>query len=136
VRTMKGTTTYNFTAQGVPPTAAGMNFSIVTIPPPNYVVAISNNWTCGLFSDNFDGTFSGLNDTHAEGRYEFAYDVARNYNRLNYIEWVDLDTNDTIGAMFSSQYEIPCVYKMVTISSKTKKVDTCTVDNSSDPQCQ
>jgi hypothetical protein len=136
VRTMKGTTTYNFTAQGTPPSAAGMNFSIVTIPPPNYVVAISNFWSCGFFEDNNDGTFFDPNNPNIIGRYEFEYDVAKNYNRLNYIEWVNTETHDTTAAMFSSQYEIPCVYKMVTISSRTKKVDTCTVDNSFDPQCQ
>jgi hypothetical protein len=136
VRTMKGTTTYNFTTQGAPPTAAGMNFSIVTIPPPNYVVAISNFWTCGFFEDKNDGTFIDPNNPNITGRYEFEYDVAKNYNRLNYIEWINTVTKDTTAAMFSSQYEIPCVYKMVTISSKTKKVDTCTVDNSFDPECQ
>ena len=139
VRTMKGTATYNFTAQGPPQTAPGMNFSIVSIPPPAYVAGISNNWSCGLFSDNGDGTFSDLNNPDIIGRFEYEYDVARNYNRLNYIEWINTATQDTIGAMFSSEFATPCIYKMVTISSKTKIVDTCIFDfgsNFPDSGCQ
>ena len=116
-----------------------MNFSIVSIPPPAYVAGISNNWSCGLFSDNGDGTFSDLNNPDIIGRFEYEYDVARNYNRLNYIEWINTATQDTIGAMFSSEFATPCIYKMVTISSKTKIVDTCIFDfgsNFPDSGCQ
>ncbi|UPK69134.1 hypothetical protein [Chitinophaga filiformis] len=145
VKTVKGTSTINFQVSGPPPAGpASVNFSIITIPPPNYVPGISNNWSCGLFSlqdgNNFvdlntdDGTFN----YDVTGSYEYHFDKNKDYNDLNYIEFTNKTTGETFAGQFSSPTANPCVLKMVLISSKTGTISTCTFDrrsNEPDLQC-
>ncbi|PSL25453.1 IPT/TIG domain-containing protein [Chitinophaga ginsengisoli] len=135
VATVKGTSTLNFQVSGAPPAGpASVNFSIIAIPPPNYVPTISNDWTCGLFSkqdgNNFvdlktdDGTFN----YDVTGTYEYHFNTTKDYNDLNYIEFTNKKTGETFAGQFSSSSANPCVLKMVLISSKTGLVSTCTFD--------
>jgi len=157
VRTIKGNATFSFQVLGPPPSPAGVNFSIVAIPPPSYIPSISNDWSCGLFSDFFNGD-SHKNDNGAShsadfvdlnsgndndgynttGHYEYTYDVNKKYNIKNYIEIIYHQQKDTLVGMFSSKFANPCVLTMVLISSKTGTVSTCTFNrrlNDANLQC-
>ena len=145
VKTVKGTSTLNFQVSGPPPGGpASVNFSIIAIPPPNYVPGISNNWTCGLFSQN-GNTFVDLNTDDGSfnydvtGIFEYHFDKDKDYNDLNYIEFTNKTTGETFAGQFSSTVADPCVLKMVLISSKTGTVSTCTFDrkaNDPDVVCE
>lgn len=154
VRTTKGITTLAFQVLGPPPGGAPVvDFSTVTIPPPDYVASISNDWKLGLLSSqSFDqtthtGTFinpntdtSGNNTEFAiTGRYEYYFDKALNYNTKNYIEIINHSLGDTLAGQFSSKFANPCVLQMVLISSKTGHVVYNTFDvrkNFPDTQCE
>lgn len=141
VKTVKGTSNLNFQVSGPPPGGpANVNFSIVTIPPPNYVPGISNNWSCGLFSQQDGNTFVDLNtddgtfNYDVTGSFEYHFDKDNDYNDLNYVEFTNKITGETFAGHFSSTSANPCVLKMVLISSKTGKISTCTFDRrSNDP---
>jgi len=145
IKTKKGTSSINFQVQGPPPNGVTpVNFSIVNIPPPNYVQNISNDWSCGLFSDQGDHTFvnlnsgDGNNSFNVTGRFEYHFDKTNNYNNLNYVEFTDKITGETLAGQFSSTSDNPCILKMVLISSKTGKISYCTFDlksNFPDIQC-
>jgi hypothetical protein len=131
---LKGTATISFQVQGPPPGGpATLDFSIVDIPPPAYVPAISNNWTCGLFSIETDSTFVDLNsDPEFDQTYtingKFEYDFKDDYNNLNYIEFTNTETGETFAGQFSSSSGTPCILKMILISSKTGTLSECTFD--------
>ena len=142
IRTKKGISSVNFQVQGPPPNGiVPPNFSIVTIPPPNYVPGISNLWSCGLFSDQGDHTFVDLNSTYFDnegnemhnvtGKYEYNFDSAKNYNNQNYVEFTNKETGEIFAGQFSSEFDNPCILKMVLISSKTGQISTCTFDRRS-----
>lgn len=152
VKTVKGEATISFQVLGPPPGgAAAVNFSIVSVPPANYIPSISNQWSCYLLSTFYDNnshtnTFVGLGtDNNGDenynitGMYEYNFDVPANYNRNNYVEIIDHAAGDTLAGQFSSQFANPCVLKMVLISSKTGIVSTCTFDrrsNDASLQCE
>ncbi|SHM01145.1 IPT/TIG domain-containing protein [Chitinophaga sp. CF418] len=144
VKTVKGMSTLNFQVSGPPPGGpASVNFSIIAIPPPNYVPAISNNWTCGLFSKQDGNNFVDLNtddgtfNYDVTGTYEYHFNANKDYNDLNYIEFTNKKTGETFAGQFSSSTANPCVLKMVLISSKTGTISTCTFDRrSNDPNLQ
>lgn len=142
VKTVKGEEELDFQVLGASPTGpASANFSIVDVPPPNYVPTISNDWTCGLFSGNQDSTFVDLDSDSEDGdenfkitgRYEYNFDDARNYNQLNYVEFTNKETGEVFAGQFSATSDNPCILKMVLISSKTGTVSTCTFDRTIDP---
>jgi hypothetical protein len=145
VTTLKGTSTLNFQVSGAPPAGpASVNFSIIAIPPPNYVPTISNNWSCGLFSKQDGNNFVDLNtddgtfNYDVTGTYEYHFNTGKDYNDLNYIEFTNKKTGETFAGQFSSSSANPCVLKMVLISSKTGTISTCTFDrrsNEPDLQC-
>lgn len=146
IRTKKGISSSNFQVLGPPPGGViPVNFSVVTIPPPNYVQAISNQWSCGLFSEQQgDRTFVDLNTNdgndsfNVTGRYEYHFDKTKSYNNLNYVEFTNKETGETLAGQFSSKYANPCILEMVLISSKTGKISYCTFDrrsNEPDLQC-
>lgn len=139
IRTTKGTSTIDFQVQGPPPAGANpVSFSIVNIPPPNYVPTISNNWSCGFFSQRDDNAFVDINtddgneNFNVEGRYEYSFDKVKNYNALNYVEFTNKETGETFAGHFSSQKENPCILNMVLISSKTGTISTCTFNRRKD----
>ena len=152
VKTAKGETTTSFQVLGPPPGgAAAVNFSIVSVPPANYVPSISNQWSCYLLSTFYNNsshtnTFVGLGtDNNGDenynitGMYEYNLELAANYNRNNYVEIIDHAAGDTLAGQFSSQFANPCILKMVLISSKTGLVTTCIFDrrdNDSSLQCE
>jgi hypothetical protein len=134
--TVKGTSTTSFQVSGPPPApGAAVNFSIVNIPPPNYIPNISNQWGCGLFSainasmflvnPNFDGVTP---TSTIAGKYKYHYNQAQNYNDENYIEYTDSVNKETFAGMFSSKTAHPCILSMILISSKTGTVSNCTFD--------
>ncbi|MCF6403778.1 hypothetical protein L3C95_12880 [Chitinophaga filiformis] len=145
VATVKGTSTLNFQVSGPPPSGpASVNFSIINIPPPNYVPTISNNWSCGLFSQTDGNNFVDLNtddgtfNYDVTGTFEYHFDKDKDYNDLNYVEFTNKTTGETFAGQFSATTANPCVLKMVLISSKTGTVSTCTFDrkaNNPDEQC-
>lgn len=135
VTTVKGSSTLNFQVSGAPPAGpAGVNFSIIAIPPPNYVPAISNDWSCGLFSTQDGKTFvdlktdDGTLNYDVTGSFEYHFDKGKDYNDLNYVEFTSKKTGETFAGQFSASSANPCVLKMVLISSKTGTVTTCTFD--------
>lgn len=142
VVTMKGESTFNFQTLGPPPTPSNVNFSIINIPPPNYLPSISNNWSCGLFAKrettadgyvhfvdlNSDSNFD--ENYNITGRYKYNFDKQAGYNVSNYVEIINKAESDTLVGAFSSKFDRPCVYEMVLISSKTKGVFRCTFDTS------
>ena len=144
VRTIKGTSTLNFNVQGPPPDGViPVNFSIVNIPPPSYVPLISNQWSCGLFSEEDGNTFVELNSDEnfdgnfkITGNYEFHYDKNKNYNNLNFVEITNSETDEILAGQFSSEFENPCIYRMVLISSVTGLITECTVDVSEFGDCE
>lgn len=144
VRTLKGEAQLDFQVLGASPTgAANVNFSIVDIPPPNYVPTISNNWSCGLFSQQDGNTFVDLNSDdgtqnyNITGIFEYGFDATQNYNNLNYVEFTNKTTGEVFAGQFSSTSGNPCVLKLVLISSITGTVSTCTFDKSDfDPDCE
>jgi hypothetical protein len=146
VKTVKGESTLNFQVSGPPPGGpASVNFSIIAIPPPNYVPGISNNWSCGLFAQQDGNNFVDLNTDDGTqtydvtGVFDYHFDKDKNYNDLNYIEFTNKVTGETFAGQFSSTTENPCVLTMVLISSKTGQITTCTFDKrSNDPDlvCQ
>lgn len=145
IKTKKGTSSINFQVQGAPPNGViPVNFSVVNIPPPNYVQSISNNWSCGLFSDQGDHTFVDINSNdgndsfNVTGRFEYHFNKTENYNELNYVEITNKETGETFAGQFSSTSDNPCILKMVLISSKTGRISYCTFDrrsNEPDLQC-
>ncbi|MDB4922558.1 hypothetical protein [Mucilaginibacter sp.] len=142
IRTVKGTTSISFQILGPPPAPADINWSIVTIPPPNYIPSISNQWSCGLFSqvDPPNGRTlvdpgsdpTGTGNFNITGRYEYDFNKASNYNFINYVEIVNHTTNEVLAGQFSSKFNNPCVLEMVLISSKDGTVHTCTFDRQKD----
>jgi hypothetical protein len=135
IKTKKGTSSINFQVLGPPPNGVSpVNFSIVNIPPSNYVQSISNNWSCGLFSDQGDKSFVDLNSNDGNdsfivtGRFEYHFDIIQNYNDLNYVEFTNKETGETLAGQFSSTSVNPCIFNMVLISSKTGKISFCTFD--------
>ncbi len=144
IRTLKGTSTINFNVQGPPPGGvAPVNFSIVNVPPPNYVPLISNQWSCGLFSEEANNTFVELNSDEnfdgnfkITGNYEYQFDFNKDYNKLNYVEIVDEDTGEILAGQFSSEFDNPCIYQMILISSETGMISECTVDVSEFGECE
>lgn len=140
IKTPKGdSNTIDFRVDGPPPPGVPIiHFSIVTIPPPSYVPTISNNWSCGLFSDNGDGTFVDLNTEDSNGnfstvgRYEYGFDEEKGYNFLNYVEITDTIEGVTYAGQFSSEFNNPCVLEMVLISSATGELFVCSFDRKND----
>jgi hypothetical protein len=144
VITTKGKSSIEFQTLGVPTTPSTANFSIVSIPPPNYIPAISNNWDCGLFSQtskdpngvvyfidpNSDIDGNGVN-YNITGKYKYTYNTQEGYNTENYIEIIYHKEKDTLVGQFSSKFNNPCVLEMVLMSSKTKKISICRFDRSS-----
>jgi len=136
VRTIKGTSTFDFNVLGPPPNGiVPTNFSIVSIPTPNYIPLISNQWSCGLFSEQDKGIFVDLNSNTdndgnltINGKYEYSFDKNKDYNNLNYVEITNKETGEILAGQFSSEFDKPCVYRMVLISSITGKIIQCTVD--------
>jgi hypothetical protein len=136
VRTVKGTSTIDFTVLGPPPGGnIPLNFSIVNIPPPGYVPLISNDWTCGLFSEISDSTFVDFDTfSHSSesftitGKYEFDFNQGNDYNYLNFIQITNSETGEILAGLFSSESEKPCIFKMILISSETGEITECTVD--------
>jgi hypothetical protein len=134
VRTVKGTATIDFNVQGPPPGGnVPLNFSIVNIPPPGYVPLISNFWTCGFFEERANNSFIEYDDDFNEkneisGNYEFNFDNTGEYNNLNFVQITNTQTGEILAGMFSSEFESPCVYEMILISSVTGEVFECTVD--------
>jgi hypothetical protein len=134
VRTVKGTATIDFNVQGPPPGGnVPLNFSIVNIPPPGYVPLISNFWTCGFFEERANNTFIEYDDDFNEkneisGNYEFNFDNSGEYNNLNFVQITNTQTGEILAGMFSSEFENPCVYEMILISSVTGEVFECTID--------
>ncbi len=146
VKTVKGEDDLDFQVLGASPTGpADATFSIVDIPPPNYVAEISNDWSCGLFDGSAgDSTFvqlftddNGDRNYKVTGRYEYNFDKARDYSQLNYVEFTNKETGETFAGQFSATKDKPCVLKMVLISSKTGIISTCTFDQRDlAPDCQ
>ena len=153
VRTTLGTAVSSIQILGPLPSGTPViNFSIVVIPPPNYVANISNDWSLGLLSStNFNATThtgtlidpgsdtTGNGDFSITGKYEYYYDKALNYNTQNYIEIINHKINDTLAGQFSSKFNTPCVLKMILVSSKTGliKIDTFDIrTNFPDIQCE
>lgn len=142
IKTSKGeSNTIDFVVEGPPPPGIPIvNFSIVSVPPPGYVPTISNNWSCGLFSDNGDGTFVDLNTENSDGefstvgRYEYGFDNEKKYNFLNYVEITDSEEGVTYAGHFSSKWDNPCVLEMVLISSKTGELLVCTFNRKLDDE--
>ena len=136
IRTLKGTSTINFNVQGPPPNGVvPVNFSIVNIPPPNYVPLISNQWSCGLFSEKGNNTFVDSNSDEnfdenfkITGKFEYHFDKGKDYNNLNYVEIINNITHEVLAGQFTSKSDNPCVYRMILISSLTGKISDCTVD--------
>jgi len=141
VKTLKGTSTVNFQILGPPPGGpANINFSIVTIPPPNYIPSISNQWSCGLFSTSFgnnsdkhlfvdlNSDTTGNGDYAITGRYEYDFNKSANYNDLNYVEVINHSTQDTLVGQFSSKFNNPCVLNMILLSSKSGQIFNCIFD--------
>jgi hypothetical protein len=136
VRTIKGTSTIDFNVQGPPPGGiVPLNFSIVNIPPPGFVPVISNQWTCGLFSETSDSTFVESNSDEnfdenfkITGKFEFNFQPENDYNNLNFIQITNTETGEIFAGHFSSVFDKPCVHRMVLISSLTGEVFECTVD--------
>jgi hypothetical protein len=135
VKTVKGQSTLNFQVSGPPPGGpASVNFSIIAIPPPNYLPSISNNWSCGLFAQQDGNDFVDLNTDDGTqhydvtGSFDYHFDKVRNYNDLNYIEFTNKITGETFAGQFSSASGNPCILKLVLISSKTGQITTCTFD--------
>jgi hypothetical protein len=141
VRTVKGTSTIDFNVQGPPPGGnVPLNFSIVNIPPPGYVPLISNFWTCGFFEGRANNTFIEYDDDFDEkneitGKFEFNFDASSGYNNLNYVQITNTETGEILAGLFSSEFENPCVYEMILISSVTGEVFECTVDTG-DFECE
>ena len=142
VKTVKGTSTLDFQVKGPPPAGpASVNFSIISIPPPNYVPVISNNWTCGLFSATTGNNFVDLNKKDSNnnliisGSYEYRFDKAAGYNALNYVEFTNKETGEVFAGQFSATTDTPCILKMVLISSLSGEVTTCTFDRSEFGNC-
>ncbi|WP_152542306.1 IPT/TIG domain-containing protein [Pedobacter sp. V48] len=140
VTTTKGTSSIDLQTLGVPATPSTANFSIVSVPPPNYVPSISNNWDCGLFSRtseddkfvyfvdlNTDIDGNGVN-YNVTGKYKYTYNKQAGYNTENYIEIIDHAEKDTLVGQFSSKFNNPCVLEMVLMSSKTKRISICRFD--------
>lgn len=130
----KPTATVHFQVLGAAPSGnIPVNFSVVTIPPPNYVPSISNDWTCGLFSRETDSTFVDLHSDDGNqnystiGKYYYHYNSSLGYNDVNYVEYTNTLTGETHAGQFSSKPNA-CILKMITISSITGKVDSCTFD--------
>lgn len=106
---------------GTPPPT--LSFGIISPPPPSYVPTISNNWSCGLFATNGDGTFVDLNNASVTGKYQYSFN-----DKLNYVEYTNAANNETFSGQFSSKFNKPCIREMVLISSKTGKISKCTID--------
>lgn len=129
IRTKKGTSTINFTVQGPPPNGVvPVNFAIVNIPPPNYVPLISNQWSCGLYSKIDNNTFVDLNSSDISGKFEYHFDKGKDYNNLNYVEITNNKTHEVLAGQFTSEFNNPCVYRMILVSSLTGMISDCTVD--------
>jgi hypothetical protein len=136
VRTVKGTATIDFNVQGPPPGGnVPLNFSIVNIPPPGYVPLISNQWSCGLFSETSGGNFVELNSDEnfdenfkITGKFEFDFQPENDYNNLNFVQITNSETGEIFAGQFSAIFENPCIYRMILISSVTGEVFECTVD--------
>ncbi len=134
--TVKGKYTKDFQILGPAPSGvAPVNFSIITVPPPDFVPSISNDWSCGLFAENADDSTFIVQDpqsgnTIATGKFRYDFNKIKSYNDLNYIEFTNSSTGETKAGLFSSKFNNPCVLRMVLVSSKTGLVDTCTFDNS------
>jgi hypothetical protein len=141
VRTVKGTSTIDFNVQGPPPGGnVPVNFSIVNIPPPGYVPLISNKWSCGFFQGEANNTFIEIDDdfdqkNEISGKFEFNFDASGGYNNLNYVQITNSETGEILAGLFSSEFENPCVYEMILISSVTGTVFECTVDTG-DFECE
>jgi hypothetical protein len=128
--TVKGTYKKDFQILGPAPSGVTpVNFSIITIPPPDYVPTIANEWTCGTFqNDNSnDSTFLDFQGL-ITGVYKYDFNKAKSYNDLNYVEFTNSSTGETMAGQFSSKFINPCVLEMVLISSKTGLVESCTFD--------
>ena len=137
--TVKGTYTKDFQILGAAPSGVTpVNFSIITIPPPDFVPSISNEWTCGTFQadSNNDSTFFDIKlqdpsgNSYVTGVFKYHFNKTKSYNDLNYVEFTNSNTGETKAGLFSSKFNNPCTLRMVLISSKTGLVDTCTFDNS------
>ena len=143
IRTVQGTSTIDFNVQGPPPNGViPVNFSIMNIPPPNYLPIISNAWSCGVFEQTSDSTFvdfgSENNDNtfNVNGKFEYHFDTSKGYNEQNYVEITNKLTGEILAGQFSSVSDNPCIYRMVLISSLSGEVFECTVDASGDfPDC-
>jgi hypothetical protein len=115
-----------------------VNFSSVSIPPPDYVPSISNQWSCGLFQQtttsgstiNFVdiGTLAADGVTFTTTGYlTYNYDKSKNYNDLNFITFTNSLTGVTEAGLFSSTSANPCILDMELISSiPGSPVTSCT----------
>lgn len=131
----KPTATFQFQVLGAAPTGnVPVNFSVVTIPPPNYVPSISNSWgsPCNLFEGNPDSTFdvveNGVGTLLGSGKFSYHFNSTLGYNDLNYVQFTYTSSGETYAGMFTSKTVNPCILKMIVISSKTGKVDSCLFD--------
>lgn len=129
--TVKGKYSKDFQILGPAPNGVTpVNFSVITIPPPDFVPAISNAYDCGLFQQNSDDSTFVVTDrgaiTIANGKFLYDYNKSKSYNDLNYVEITYVGTGEVKAGMFSSRTSNPCVLKMVLISSKTGLIDSCT----------
>ena len=96
--TVKGTYTKDFQILGPAPSGVTpVNFSIITIPPPDFVPAISNEWTCGTFQAELLTIVLFLIlscKTHPEisyvtGVFKYDFNKTKSYNDLNYVEFTN-----------------------------------------------
>lgn len=142
VTTLKGTSSINLQVLGAPPSGPpSVNFTIISIPPPNYIPSISNKWSCGLFAQvsgtntfyEFNSDTTGNGDYAITGRFEYDFDKTHNYNDLNYVEIINHSTQDTLVGQFSSKFNNPCIFDMVLLSAKTGEIFECTFNNPNTP---
>ena len=141
----KPTATSHFQVLGPAPSGnVPVNFSVVTIPPPNYVPSISNAWhsPCNLFEGNPDSTFdviqNGQGIVLGSGVFHYHFNSTLGYTDLNYIQFTYASSGETYAGMFTSKTANPCILKMILISSTTGKVDSCIFnqkDNDPDLPC-
>jgi hypothetical protein len=149
ITTPKGeSNSLDLTVSGPPPAGSPVvNFTLVSVPPPGYVPVISNDWSCGLLSlknsnnepDNYfySGVFESLDvvddegNSLIEGYYEFAYNLEKGYNTLNFVEMRNIESGEIWVGQFSSEFDFPCVLEMVLMSTVTGEIFVCDFDRSS-----